>query len=79
MTAAKVRFRGFTYEATDPGVDMGSYEVSRHGRDLGNVSRLDSSEAGPAGWTCSAGFYPTRHAAAQALQAQASVRLLNRD
>jgi len=72
MSAERMRVKGFTYEATDPGVDMGSYDVSRHGRDLGNVSRLDSSEAGPAGWTCSAGFFRTRHAAALAMLAEIS-------
>lgn len=59
--------KGFTYWSTCPGINMGSYEVARGWRVLGTVSRLDSSENGPAGWDCEAGFFRTRHEAAKAL------------
>lgn len=72
MAHEVARVKGFTYEATDPYVNMGSYVVSRHRRELGTVSRLDASDEGPAGWDCSAGFFRTRHAAAMAMLAAAN-------
>lgn len=69
MAHERSTVKGFTYEATDPYVNMGSYVVSRHRRELGTVSRLDAFDGEKAGWDCEAGFFPTRHAAAQALLA----------